>query len=166
MTPDEMRKRTKAFALRIIRLVDSLPKRRSAARVGDQLLRAGTSVAANYRAASRARSAADFVAKLGIVEEEADESLFWMEVLVESAIMQERLLKPLLQEASEILAIVVASINTARGGRRGGKPQSAARGPQSIQNAQAAIRSPRGATAGKSAIRNPQSAMAPESPTY
>ena len=83
-------------------------------RLGDQLLRAGTSVAANYRAACRARSKADFISKLGIVEEEADESAFWMELLIESGILPKRRLEKLLAEANELTAIIVASRKTAR----------------------------------------------------
>jgi four helix bundle protein len=82
--------------------------------IGKQLLRAGTSVGANYRAATRAKSRADFILKLSIVEEECDETLYWMELLVEGEIMKERLLRPLMAEANEILSIVVASIVTAR----------------------------------------------------
>ena len=78
------------------------------------MLRSGTSVGANYRAACRARSTADFIAKMGIVEEEADESVYWMELLVESGIVKAELLEPLTKEGNEILAITVASINTAR----------------------------------------------------
>lgn len=88
MKHDNLKGRTKQFALRIIRLVESLPKGRTSDVIGRQLLRSGTSVAANYRAACRARSTADFVAKMGIVEEETDESIFWMELLVDAKIME------------------------------------------------------------------------------
>ena len=118
MTPDEMKERTKQFALRIIRVVQSLPRGRVSDIVGGQLLRAGTSVGANYRAACRARSKAEFVAKLGIVEEEADESAYWMEVIVAAKLLPERRLGSLMQEANEIVSIVVSSMATARGGRR------------------------------------------------
>ncbi len=114
MDKDEMKERTKQFALRVIRLVESLPKGRTAEVIGRQLLRSGTSVGANYRAACRAKSPADFIAKMGIVEEEADESLFWMELLIESGIMQASKLESLMKEADELLAITVASIKTAR----------------------------------------------------
>jgi four helix bundle protein len=100
--------------LRIIRLVDSLPKSRTAGILGGQLLRAGTSVGANYRAACRARSAADFISKMGIVEEECDESAYWMELLIEASIVKRNRLADLLNEANEILAMVVASIRTSR----------------------------------------------------
>lgn len=114
MTPEAMKQRTKAFALRVLRLVDSLPKRFVANHIGGQLFRSGTSVASNYRAACRGRSRAEFCAKLGIVEEEADEAVFWMELLVESKLVSEKLLGNLMQEGNELLAIVVASIKTAR----------------------------------------------------
>jgi len=114
MKHDNLKGRTKQFALRIIRLVESLPKGRTSDVIGRQLLRSGTSVAANYRAACRARSTADFVAKMGIVEEETDESIFWMELLVDARIMEKKLLSDLMSEADELLAIFVTSIKTAR----------------------------------------------------
>jgi four helix bundle protein len=114
MDKEIMKKRTKQFALRVIRLVESLPKGRTAEVLGRQLLRSGTSVGANYRSACRARSTADFISKMGIVEEEADESLFWMELLIESGIMKTVKLEPLLKEADELLAIAVSSIKTAK----------------------------------------------------
>ena len=118
MDKEVMKKRTKQFALRAIRLVESLPKGRTTEVLGRQLLRSGTSVGANYRSACRARSTADFISKMGIVEEEADESLFWMELLVESGIMKTVKLEPLLKEADELLAIAVSSIKTAKSGSR------------------------------------------------
>jgi four helix bundle protein len=114
MTSDEFRGRTKAFALRVITLVDSLPRARAANVIGGQLLRCGTSVGANYRAACRARSSADFIAKMGIVEEECDEAAYWIELLIEARIMKERRIAGLLKEADEILSMVIASIKTAR----------------------------------------------------
>jgi len=111
---ENLRKRTKAFALRVIRLVESLPKNRTADVIARQLLRSGTSVGANYRAACRAKSDADFIAKMGIVEEECDECLYWMELLIESRLLEKRLLEALMDEANELVAIVVASIKTAR----------------------------------------------------
>ena len=114
MDKEVMKKRTKQFALRVIRLVESLPKGRTTEVLGRQLLRSGTSVGANYRSACRARSTADFISKMGIVEEEADESLFWMELLVENGIMKTVKLEPLLKEADELLAIAVSSIKTAK----------------------------------------------------
>jgi four helix bundle protein len=118
MTPEEMKQRTKRFALRVIRVTQSLPRGRKADVLGRQLLKSGTSVGANYRAACRGRSHAEFIAKLGIVEEEADESLYWMELLIEADLVKPDRLTDLMTEGSEILAIVVASINTARGGSR------------------------------------------------
>lgn len=109
MTESEMKQRTKTFALRIIKLANILSKDFVARRLADQLLRSGTSVAANYRAACRARSTADFVSKLGIVEEEADESALWMELLIESGIVFQRRLSDLLDEANQLTAIMVAS---------------------------------------------------------
>ena len=118
MTTNEMKARTKSFALRIIKLVEALPSNRTADVVGKQLVRSGTSVGANYRAACRAKSNADFMAKMGTVEEEADESAFWLEVIVESGLMKEELVKDLLDEVDQIVAIMVSSINTARGHKR------------------------------------------------
>lgn len=117
MTREEFKARTKAYALRVIKVVDSLPDVRVAQTLGHQLLRCGTSVAANYRASVRARSQADFVAKMGIVEEECDESLFWMELLIESGRVAAPRVADLMKEADEILAITVASIKTARRAR-------------------------------------------------
>jgi four helix bundle protein len=110
----DLRPRTKAYALRIIRLVESLPHDRTADVIGKQLLRSATSVGANYRAACRSRSPADFVAKMGIVEEEADESLYWMELLVESGLIPQQRLTDLMEEGNQLVAITVASIKTAR----------------------------------------------------
>ena len=114
MTAEEMKTRTKKFALRVIRLVESLPKTRTGDVIGRQLLRSGTSVGSNYRAACRAKSQADFISKMGIVEEEADESIYWMELLIEAEIVKAAKLEPLMAEADEILAITVSSIKTAR----------------------------------------------------
>ena len=114
MKPIDLKDRTKAFALRIIRLTESLPKGRTSDVVGRQLLRSGTSVAANYRSACRAKSSADFVSKMGIVEEEADEALFWMELLVEARLVDDARLKDLMSEANELLSIAASSIKTAR----------------------------------------------------
>jgi len=103
--------------MRAINLCDSLPKTDSARTIGRQLLRSGTSVAANYRAVGRARSHAEFVAKIGIVIEEADESQFWLELLVDGGIIPEHPLENLYVEANELVAIFVASQKTARKGR-------------------------------------------------
>ena len=110
----DLKARTKSFALRIIKVVDGLPNTRSANVIGNQLLRSGTSVGANYRAACRARSTAEFVAKLGIVEEEADECGYWLELLIDSGLMSKVQLGDLIKEADEMVAITVASIKTAR----------------------------------------------------
>jgi four helix bundle protein len=118
MTPDELRKRTKDFALTVIKMVEMLPKGLSAQVIGKQLMRSGTSVGANYRSACRARSSADFISEMTIVEEEADESVYWMELLVEGELIDEQRLKDVVMEANEILAITVSSINTAGKGRR------------------------------------------------
>src|SRR5438045_7915300 len=107
MTEIEMKQRTKAFALRVIKLTGTLSKDFVGRSLGGQLLRAGTSVAANYRAACRARSRADFVSKLGVVEEEADESALWMELLGESGLMPARRLEKLLDEANQLTAIKI-----------------------------------------------------------
>jgi four helix bundle protein len=117
MTKQEMQNRTKAFALRIIKAVQALPKD-DVAKILGQLLRSVTSVGANYRAACRAKSTADFINKMKIVEEESDELLFWMELLVESGIMPAKLLGPLMQEANELLSITVASLRTTRSRNR------------------------------------------------
>ena len=113
--PEEMRDRTKAFAYRIVKLFRSLPRTAEAQIVGKQLLRSGTSVAANYRAVCRARSKAEFLAKLGVVTEEADESVFWLELLVDNDIVPRRKMEALLTEAHELTAIFTASKHTARG---------------------------------------------------
>jgi four helix bundle protein len=118
MTPDELRKRTKDFALTVIKMVEMLPKGLSAQVIGKQLMRSGTSVGANYRSACRARSSADFISKMTIVEEEADESIYWMELLVEGGLIDAQRLKKVVTEANEFIAITVCSINTARKGRR------------------------------------------------
>jgi len=113
-TPNYLKVRTKQFALQTIRLVDSLPKSMVAQVIGRQLLRSALSVAANYRAACRARSKPDFASKLGIVEEETDECLYWMEMLTDAKVTTEERLAALMKEANEIEAMVVASIRTVR----------------------------------------------------
>ena len=109
-----LKERTKAFALRIVRLVEGLPRSRTADVLGKQLLEAGTSVGANYRAACRAKSPADFISKMGIVEEEADETVYWMELLILSDLVRESDIADLIDEANQILAMTVSSIKTAR----------------------------------------------------
>ena len=117
MQPQEFKERTMAFALRVLEVVDVLPGSAKGRNIANQLCRSGTSVAANYRAASRAKSRADFIHKLGIVEEEADEAIFWLELIVRSKILPETRLAPLIAEANEILSLVVSSINTAKRNR-------------------------------------------------
>jgi four helix bundle protein len=114
--PEELRDRTKAFALRIIRLFRAMPYRTDTQVLGKQLLRCGTSVAANYRAVCRARSKAEFVARIGIAAEEADESVLWLELLNESGITKPELTTDLLKEAKELTAILTASQQTAKRG--------------------------------------------------
>ena len=114
----DFRRRTKGVALRTIRLVEALPKKPAAFAIGNQLLRSAMSVGANHRAAKRARSEAEFAAKMGIVEEELDECLYWMELLVESGILPADRLRPLMDEVNELLAITVASIRTTKAKRK------------------------------------------------
>jgi four helix bundle protein len=118
MDEKTFKERTKKFALAVVRLVESLPRTRTAEVLGRQLLRAGTSVGANYRAACRGRSAVDVAAKLGIVEEEADECIYWMELLSDSGVIPLDRLTALKKEANEIVAMTVASIKTLRSRRR------------------------------------------------
>ncbi len=114
MDREGMKKRTKEFAKLIIFLCRQLPDTREGRLIGGQLFRAGTSVGANYRAACRARSKADFISKLGIVLEETDETLYWLEILAETKIVKANLLTALMAEANELIAIFVSSINTAK----------------------------------------------------
>jgi four helix bundle protein len=114
MTEAELKGRTKAFALRVMKLVDALPKTRAADVVGRQVLRSATSVGANYRSACRARSQADFLNKLGMVEEEADETGYWLELLADAGLIKPARLADLMGECNEITAIIVASIRTSR----------------------------------------------------
>ena len=112
MKGEELRSRTKAFALAVIELTESLPKTRVSDVIGRQLLRSATSVGANYRAAQRSQSRAAMVAKLSIVEEEADECCYWLELLVEAGQVRETAALPLKREASQLTAIVVSSKKT------------------------------------------------------
>ena len=114
MSDSDLQTRTKAFALRVIRLVEALPHGHTSEVIGKQLLRSGTSVGANYRSACRARSASDFIAKLKIVEEEADESVYWMELLVESELVPKQRLAALIEEGHALVAMTVASIKMTR----------------------------------------------------
>ena len=118
MDSAEFKRRTRAFALKIIKLVERLPRTRAADVIARQLVKSATSVGANYRAACRAKSNADFIAKMGIVEEEAYESSYWMELLVDSSLVKKDDVADLLNEANEFVAMSVASIKTARGNRR------------------------------------------------
>ena len=111
----ELKDRTKQFALRILKLVEALPNSKSGKIVANQIGRAGTSVGANYRAACRGRSKAEFIAKLGIVEEEADECIYWLELVADGKILRADSVAPLKQEAEELVAIMAASRITASG---------------------------------------------------
>jgi four helix bundle protein len=114
MDEREFKDRTRRLGVEVIRLVEGMPHGRAADVISRQLLRSATSVGANYRAACRGRSADDVIAKLKIVEEEADETLYWFEVLVESGLVSTTRLQPLIAEANELLAMTVASIKTLR----------------------------------------------------
>jgi len=127
MNKADLKHRTMRFGLEMIRLAEALPKGRTEDVIGRQLVRSGTSVGANYRAACRAKSTADFISKMGTVEEETDESMYWMELLVEAGVVESEKVRPLLQEANELLAITVASIKTAK---RQSNPKSALRNPK------------------------------------
>ncbi|MDJ0795453.1 MAG: four helix bundle protein [Calothrix sp. MO_167.B12] len=124
MNEQQFKVRTKQLALRVTRLVEPLPNNRTANVIGNQLLRSATSVGANYRAVCRAKSTADLIAKLSIVEEEADETIYWLKLLVKSRIVSEKQLKNLMQEATEILAMTVASIKTLREKQQSSSPKS------------------------------------------
>ena len=133
MDAEELKRRTKTFAIRIIRLVEALPNTSTARVIGNQLLRSGTSVGANYRAACRARSQAEFISKIGVVVEEADESVYWLELLIEAAVLPPTKVQDLLDEANELTAIFVASGRTAKErqiSRSSANPQSAIGNPK------------------------------------
>jgi len=112
--PADLKLRTKAFALRILRLVAAMPTTVAGQAIARQIVRSGTSVGANYRAARRARTDAEFLAKLGVVEEEADETAFWLELIVEDKMLPNHLVEPLLDEANQIVAMIVQSKQTTR----------------------------------------------------
>ncbi len=112
MNKEQLKQRTKDFALRVMILVDHLPKNRKGRILGDQLLRSATSVAANYRAACRARSSAEFAAKLGTVLEEADESALWMELIADGGLLKQSSVEALLAEANELAAIMFSARRT------------------------------------------------------
>jgi len=113
MNKEELKARTKRFSLRVINLINALPNTKVGNVIGHQLLRSGTSTGANYRAACLGKSKADFISKLGTVIEEADESAFWMELIIESNLMPEKIIANLLNEAYEIVAIMVSSRKSA-----------------------------------------------------
>ena len=137
MNNENLKQRTRKFALDVIKLVEKLPRDMVNEVLGKQLLRSGTSVAANYRSATRAKSAADFIAKMGIVEEEADESVLWADLLQASGRINSAVAEPIMREADELTAIAVASIRTARQNTstprapvRSAVPRSALRAPR------------------------------------
>ena len=111
---EQIKYRTKQIGLKVIKLIDDLPNKPSAMAVAKQIVRSSTSIGANYRAACRAKSVADFINKLKIVEEETDETLYWLEILEESSLAQKNIISDLVKETNEILSIVVASINTTK----------------------------------------------------
>ena len=114
----DLKARTKQFALRVMKMVDALPRTIQGRTIAKQIIRSATSVAANYRAACRARSRAEFIAKIGVVEEEADESCFWLELIIDSGLLTEERIRPLLSEAGELVAIMAASRKSAIGNRK------------------------------------------------
>ena len=118
MTTDELKQRTKNFAVRVTRLVDALPNAVKGRAIANQIIRSATSVAANYRAACRARSRAEFIAKIGVVKEEADETAFWLELIVDTDVCGQSQTEPLLNEAGELVAIMAASRKSAIGNRQ------------------------------------------------
>ena len=132
VTRDVLQRRMRTLAVETIGLTNELPRTMAADVIGRQLVRSVTSVAANYRSACRARSRKEFIAKMGIVEEEADETALWLELLEQCSLASTARVVPLCREAGELLAITVASIRTARMGQRAGRsnPQSAIRNPQ------------------------------------
>ena len=120
---DDLKVRTKKFALRVVKMYVALPKSAEAQVMGKQVVKSGTSVAANYREACRARSNAEFRSKMGIVEQELDETQLWLELLVESGVVAENKMRDLLTETDELLRITVSSITTSKKGRSNGKPR-------------------------------------------
>jgi len=118
----DLKARMKPFALRVMKLVDALPRTIQGRAIASQIIRSATSVAANYRAACRARSRAEFIAKIGVVEEEADETSFWLELIVDSALLTEARIRPLLTETGELIAIMAASRKSAISNRQSAIP--------------------------------------------
>ena len=139
MKADDLKKRTKQFALRILKLVAALPNTVEGRAIGGQLVRAGTSVAANYRAACRGRSKAEFIAKLGTVEEEADESAFWLELIIEGEILKAKKVESLLAEAVELTKIMARSRISASNRLKQIKSKYGNRDSKVISNRQSAI---------------------------
>ena len=140
MNKNDLKERTKQFAMRVLKLVDALPNSKSGRAIGGQLVRSGTSVGSNYRAACRGRSRAEFIAKIGVVEEEADESAFWLELIIEHKLLKESLVKGLWIEAGELTAIMAASRISAS--RKAKQLLTTARAPSllsAIGNRQSAI---------------------------
>jgi four helix bundle protein len=117
MNSDELKTRTKQFALRVMKLVGALPRAMVGRAIGGQLVRSGTSVGANYRAACRARSKVEFSAKLGTVAEEADETCFWLELIIEGELLPEKRVTSLLEESNALTAIFTAAVRTSKLGR-------------------------------------------------
>ena len=136
MDAQELKDRTKKFALRVMQLVDALPDTPKGRAVASQLVRSGMSVAANYRAACRGRSHAEFISKIGVAEEEADETVLWLELIVEDKLLPEKKIAPLLKEANEITAIMAASYISASRNKRDASTNS----KSAIRNQQSAIR--------------------------
>ncbi len=114
MNPEQLKSRTFDFALKVIQVIESMPKNKTSEVLGRQLLRSATSVGANYRSACKARSKADFISKITIVEEEADESQYWLELLMRSGVVKQEMILELLQEARELTAIFTAASKTAK----------------------------------------------------
>jgi four helix bundle protein len=114
ITSEELRQRTKAFALRIVKLSESMPKSQASYVIAKQVLRSGTSVAANYRAVCRARSRAEFISKLGVVVEEIDETLFWLELIVDAHLLPSSRMEAIIDEANQLTSIFVAARKTSR----------------------------------------------------
>lgn len=139
MTPDELKKRTKQFALRILKLVAALPNTVQGRAIANQLVRAGTAVAANYRASCRARSKAEFIAKIGTVEEEADESAFWLELIIEGGLLKQQVVQQLLTEAWELTRIMAKSRISASAALRQSKSTFRRGKSKAISNQQSAV---------------------------
>ncbi len=143
MNEQELKDRTKRFALRVISMVDALPKTTAGRAIGNQLVRSGTSVGANYRAACRSRSKAEFVAKIGTVAEESDESSYWMELIVEAGLMKSELVVPLHNEADELTAIFTSSGRTAKIHNQQSKLRTQPKTPNPHCNPKSTIQNPK-----------------------